>query len=732
MPNDAAAEETALPGQPFPLGASPMDGGTNIAVASEIAEGVQVCVWGPDGGERRLALLEYDAGVWHGFVPGMLPGDRYGFRVTGPYDPSRGLRCNPAKLLLDPYAKAIDGDLAWDQRIFGYTFAKGPDSADGVDDADSAPAMPRSVVVHEAFDWAGDIAPRRSYAESVIYEVHVKGFTATHPGMPPAVRGTYAGLAHRAAIGHLRRLGVTAVELLPVHQNVTDGGLRDRGLTNYWGYNTIGFFAPHAGYSSTARAGLVGGQVGEFKAMVAALHAAGIEVILDVVYNHTAEGNEFGPTLCHKGLDNPAYYRLVDGDPGCYYDTTGTGNSLNVGHPTTLRMMLDSLRYWVTAMHVDGFRFDLAATLGRERGGFASTSAFFELVDQDPVLSQVKLIAEPWDVGQADSYDLGRFPALWSEWNGRFRDTVRDFWRSTDGTLPDFATRITGSADLYGRTRRRPSASVNLVTTHDGFTVRDLVSYDGKHNEANGEGSRDGTDDNRSWNCGVEGPTDDPEVEALRARQSRALLATLLLSLGVPMLLGGDEVGRTQGGNNNAYCQDNPTSWFDWNHVDQDLLTFTTGLIAIRRAHAALRRRRYLSGALPGEVDWFTPAGEVMTDADWRDPLARAVALRLDGMAEPDRDADGQPMIDEDLLALTNGWWEPLEFTLPPPPRHDHRPSAGWRLELDTFSGTVWPVDATLQPAGASITVGPRSLVLLVSPSGAPPAARPQTASALT
>ncbi len=407
---------------------------------------------------------------------------------TGRTNPARGLRCNPAKLLLDPYAKAIHGDLAWDQRIFGYAFDSGPDAADGRDLSDSAPAMPLAVVVDPGFDWAGDTPPATSYADTVLYEVHVKGFTAAHPDVPPELRGTYAGLAHPAAIGHLRRLGVTAVELLPVHQHVTSGALRDRGLTNYWGYDTIGFLAPHAGYSAAARAGRIGAQVGEFKAMVAGLHAAGIEVILDVVYNHTAEGNEFGPTLCHKGLDNPAYYRLVPGDPGRYFDTTGTGNALNVAHPTTLRMLVDSLRYWVTEMHVDGFRFDLAATLGRESGGFASTSAFFELVDQDPVLSQVKLIAEPWDVGQSDSYDLGRFPAQWSEWNGRFRDTMRDFWRSVDGTLADAATRWSGSSDLYGGSRRRPSASVNLVTTHDGFTLRDLVSYDRKHNEANGEG----------------------------------------------------------------------------------------------------------------------------------------------------------------------------------------------------------------------------------------------------
>jgi isoamylase len=712
----ARAERRSAARPVVPLGATPLNGGTNVAVASEIADAVELCLFAGDGTEQRFDLLEYDAGVWHGFVPGMRAGDRYGFRVHGPYDPAGGLRCNPAKLLLDPYAKAIDGDLAWDQRIFGYAFEQGPDAAGGRDLSDSAPAMPRSVVVEPAFDWGGDTSPGISYAETVLYEVHVKGFTATHPDVPPELRGTYAGVAHPAAVGHLRRLGVTAVELLPVHQHVTSGVIRDKGLTNYWGYDTIGFFAPHAGYSAGVRAGRGGTQVGEFKAMVAGLHAAGIEVVLDVVYNHTAEGDERGPTLCHKGFDNPAYYRLVPGDPRRYFDTTGTGNALNVAHATTLRMLVDSMRYWVTQMHVDGFRFDLAATLGRGSGGFASTSTFFDLVDQDPVLSQVKLIAEPWDVGQADSYDLGRFPSLWSEWNGRFRDTVRDFWRSVDGTLADTATRASGSPDLYGGSRRRPSASINIITTHDGFTLRDVVSYEHKHNEANGEGGRDGADDNRSWNCGVEGATDDPEVLALRGRQSRALLSTLLLSLGVPLILGGDELGRTQGGNNNAYCQDNATSWFDWEHADGELLEFTTGLVALRRAHPALRRRRYLTGATPGEVGWFTPAGAGMTDDDWRDPGARAVAMLVDGSAAPDRDPDGAPMLDEDLLVLVNAWWGSLPFTLPPPPGPHRGPLPSWRIELDSFTGMVWPVEAELHAPGGVVDVGPRSLVLLVAP----------------
>ncbi|HEY1967600.1 MAG TPA: glycogen debranching protein GlgX [Pseudonocardia sp.] len=692
------------PGHAFPLGATASAGGTNFAVASEVAEAVELCVIGEarDGRrtEERIALQEYDAGVWHGFVPGLGVGTRYGFRVHGPNDPARGLRCNPAKLLLDPYAKAVHGELAWDQRIFGYTWSDGPDS---VNQLDSLDAMPLSVVVDPASSLDTAAPPRTSYADTVLYETHVLGFTARHPDIPEQLRGTYAGLGHPAAVDHLVRLGVTAVELLPVHQSVTSGTLRQKGLSNYWGYDTISFLAPHAAYSAAVRAGNVGGQVAEFQAMVASLHSAGIEVVLDVVFNHTAEGNEHGPTLCHRGVDNAAYYRLVGNDPRRYYDTTGTGNSLNVANLICLRMILDSLRYWVIYMHVDGFRFDLAATLGRDTGGFASTAAFFDLVDQDPVLSQVKLIAEPWDVGQADSYNLGRFPAQWSEWNGRYRDTIRDFWRSVDGTLGDFARRTSGSPDLFGGSRRRPSASVNIITTHDGFTLRDLVSYDTKHNEANGEQSRDGADDNRSWNCGVEGPSDDPAVRALRQRQQRALLATLLLSLGVPMILGGDEMGRTQQGNNNAYCQDNETSWFDWERADTELLGWTRKLVALRRAHPALRRRRYLAGARSEEVGWFTPSGKPMTDAAWNDPFTRSVAVLMDGSAEPDRDQHGTPMLDDDLLLLVNGWWEELEFTLPA--------DGPWRQVLDTYAGTVDPTGAA---AGPAVPVGARSLVLLV------------------
>ncbi|MGE0299927.1 MAG: glycogen debranching protein GlgX, partial [Pseudonocardia sp.] len=526
------------PGDPFPLGATPTADGTNFAVASR-GEAVDLCLLDAACGETRIPLPEYDAGVWYGFVPGVGVGQAYGYRVSGPWDPARGLRYNPAKLLLDPYARAIDGAVRFGPEVLGHH----PDDPAQVSELDSAAHVPRSLVV-EPVPARNGPAPQRRYADTVMYEVHVKGFTATHPQVPPELRGTYAGLAHDAALAHLVGLGVTAVELLPVHHHVPEAFLPDRGLTNYWGYNTTGYFAPHAGYSAAVRAGRPGGQVAEFRAMVDALHGAGLEVVLDVVFNHTAEGGELGPTLCHRGIDNAAYYRLDPADPRRYVDTTGCGNSLNAADPFALQMVMDSLRYWVTEMGVDGFRFDLAPTLAREQGGFDRLSAFFDLVAQDPVVSRVKLIAEPWDVGQSDSYGIGQFPPLWREWNGRYRDSMRDFWRG-HGAVAEFATRFAGSADLYGGRGRRPAASVNLVTVHDGFTLADLVSYDTKHNEANGEHNRDGTDDNRSWNCGAEGPTTDVAVRALRARQQRALLTTLMLSFGVPLLLGGDELGRT-------------------------------------------------------------------------------------------------------------------------------------------------------------------------------------------
>jgi isoamylase len=699
----------ALPGRAAPLGAAPRDGGTNFAVASGSAEAVELCLFDEAGAETRVQLPEYDYGVWHGFVPGVGPGQAYGFRVHGPWDPSGGLRCNPAKLLLDPYARAVHGEVTYGPEVFDYD----PADQDKPSSLDSAGHVPRGIITDATFEWGGDKPPWRSMSDTIIYEAHVKGLTMRHPDVPEALRGTYAGLAHEAVIDYLTGLGVTAVELLPVHQSVPEEFLLQRGLTNYWGYNTLGYFAPHQGYSAAVRAGQRGGQVAEFKAMVLALHQAGLEVILDVVFNHTCEAGEGGPTLCYRGLDNPAYYRLVEGSPREYYDTTGTGNSLNAGNPVTLRLIMDSLRYWLTEIHVDGFRFDLAATLARQEGGFSPMSAFFDMVAQDPVVSQAKLIAEPWDVGQMDSYDLGRFPVLWHEWNGRYRDRMRDFWRSQiTGGISEFATRFAGSSDLYGAGGRSPSASVNLITVHDGFTLRDLVSYDTKHNEANGEGNRDGTDDNSSWNCGAEGPTPDPAVLALRARQSRAMLTTLLLSFGVPMLLGGDELGRTQHGNNNAYGQDNEISWFDWSAVDSDLLGFTRTLVAFRRSHPVFRRRRFLTGVQASELAWFTPAGTPISDGDWADPNALALAIYLDGSDDPDHAADGSLLTDDDFLVLVNAWWEPLDFTIPPT-----RAGQEWATEIDSYDpGAATAATGPRQPAGEQVTVGPRSVCVLRGP----------------
>jgi isoamylase len=704
---------TARPGSPFPLGATLRDGGANFAVASGVADGMVLCLFGEDGAETQVPLLDYDSGVWHGFVPGIRAGQAYGYRAAGPYAPARGVRCNPAKLLLDPYTRAVSGPVTFGPDVLGY--AAGDPDLPGT--ADSAASVPRSLVLaQDTFRWRDAAHVRHRFSDTIIYELHVKGFTMRHPGVPPELRGTYAGLGHEAAIAHLTDLGVTAVELLPVHESVPESFLVERGLTNYWGYNTIGYFAPHQGYSAAVRAGQPGGQVAEFKTMVNALHRAGLEVVLDVVFNHTAEGNQLGPTLCFRGLDNQAYYRLDEGDPRHYYDTTGTGNSLNAGDPVTLRLIMDSLRYWVTQMHVDGFRFDLAPTLGRQDGGFAQVSAFFDLVSQDPVVSQVKLVAEPWDVGQADSYDLGRFPPLWREWNGKYRDSMRDFWRSHPVGLQEFATRFCGSADLYAGTRRRPTASVNLITVHDGFTLRDLVSYNDKHNEANGESNRDGTSDNRSWNCGAEGPTGDSAVLALRERQSRAMLTTLLLSFGVPLLLGGDEMGRTQQGNNNAYCQDNELTWVDWARADRELIEFTRRVIALRKAHPVFRRRRFLAGTEAADLRWFTPAGSAMSPAEWSDDSSLAVALYLDGSDAPDRAADGTPLADDDFLVLVNAWWEPLDFVLA-----ETRPGAGWHVELDTFGpgsldpGTLAGPDVAGR-AGDKLTVGPRSVTVLRSP----------------
>ncbi len=699
----------ALPGSEFPLGATVHAGGTNFAVFSAAAEGMVLCLFDERGAEEQIPLQDNDAGVWHGFVPGVAAGQAYGYRATGPYDLARGVRCNPAKLLLDPYARAFSGSITFGPELLGGT----ADNPDVPSTADSAASMPRSLVVAgNAVSGRDGSRPRHRMSDTIIYELHVKGFTMRHPGVPAELRGTYAGLGHEAAIAHLVDIGVTAVELLPVHESAPESFLPQRGLTNYWGYNSIGYFAPHQGYSAAVRAGQPGGQVDEFRAMVDALHAAGLEVLLDVVFNHTAEGDHLGPTLCYRGLDNPAYYRLDGDDPSHYVDTTGCGNSLNVGDPVTLQLIMDSLRYWLTDMHVDGFRFDLATTLGRQDGGFEQVAAFFDMVSQDPVVSRSKLIAEPWDVGQMDSYALGRFPPLWREWNGKYRDTMRDFWRSHAVGLGEFATRFCGSADLYAGAHRRPTASVNLITVHDGFTLRDLVSYNDKHNEANGESNRDGTSDNRSWNCGAEGPTDDLAILDLRGRQSRAMLATLLLSFGVPMLLGGDEFGRTQQGNNNAYCQDNEISWFDWSRPDTELQDFTRKLVAFRKQHPVFRRRRFLAGAAASELRWFTPGGAEMTESAWSDVSALAITLYLDGSDAPDRAADGTPLLDDDFLVLVNAWWEPLEFALPVT-----REQATWRPEFSTYH----PAEAASAPsssraAGDHVSVGPRSIAVLSNP----------------
>jgi len=700
------AAARAIPGSQFPLGATPYPDGTNFAVASMVADAVTLCLFDDAGRESRIPLQDYDAGVWHGFVPGIRPGQAYGYRVDGRYYPAYGLRCNPAKLLLDPYARAISGEVTFGPEVLGYA----PDDRDAPSALDSAGSVPRSLVADPKFRWTDGGPLRRRYTDTIIYELHVKGFTMRNPAMPAKLRGTYAGLAHESAIAYLVSLGVTAVELLPVHQNVPETAVAQRGLKNYWGYNTIGYFAPHNGYSAAVRAGRPGGQVAEFKSMVNALHEAGLEVLLDVVFNHTAEGNELGPTLCFRGLDNPSYYWLDEADRSRYVDTTGCGNSLNAGDPVTLQLIMDSLRYWLTEMHVDGFRFDLAPTLARQQGGFSQVSAFFDLVSQDPVVSQAKLIAEPWDVGRMDSYDLGRFPPLWREWNGKYRDSMRDFWRSHQIGIGEFATRFAGSSDLYRGVGRRPSASVNLITVHDGFTLADLVSYNDKHNEANGESNHDGTSDNRSWNCGAEGPADDPAIVALRKRQSRAILTTLMLSFGVPMLLGGDERGRSQQGNNNAYCQDNEITWFDWAHGDNDLEGFVKQLIAFRKKHPVFRRHRFLAGKEATELGWFTPAGIPMTASDWANPGALALAIYLDGSDDPDHAQDGALLVDDDFLAMFNAWWEPLDFVIP-----GTRDGQAWTAEIDTYDPTSIAA-APRHRAGDSVTVGPRSVTVLRGP----------------
>jgi isoamylase len=694
------------PGRSHPLGATFDGSGTNFALFSEEAEKVELVLIADDGSEERIALTEVDGMVWHAYLPQVRPGRRYGYRVHGPYRPAEGRRFNPAKLLLDPYAKAVDGQVDGDESLYGYRF----DRPDQQNTADSLGHTLLSVVTDGSFDWGDDRPPNRAYHDTVIYEAHVRGLTRTHPALPENIRGTYAGIGHPAVIEHLTALGVTAIELMPVHQFAQDGYLLERGLSNYWGYNTIGFFAPHNAYAST---GTRGQQVAEFKEMVKALHAAGIEVILDVVYNHTAEGNEKGPTLSFKGIDNNAYYRLVDGDRAHYYDTTGTGNSLLMRHPGVLQLIMDSLRYWVTEMHVDGFRFDLAATLARQFHEVDRLSAFFDLVQQDPVISRVKLIAEPWDVGDG-GYQVGNFPPLWTEWNGQYRDTVRDFWRGEDATLPEFASRLTGSSDLYQHDRRRPLASINFVTAHDGFTLRDLVSYNDKHNNANGENGNDGESSNRSWNCGAEGDTDAPAVLALRARQQRNLLATLLLSQGVPMIAHGDELGRTQRGNNNAYCQDSALSWVDWelDTARQSLLAFTARLVQLRHAHPVLRRRRFFRGDTGahrlGDLVWFRPDGEQMQDSNWHWDEARAVAVFLNGDAITEPGPRGERVVDDSFLLLFNGHYEPLEFQLPPARFGDV-----WQVAVDTATEPD-QLDETEHKGGSTVRLESRSTLVLL------------------
>jgi isoamylase len=697
------------PGTPYPLGATWDGWGTNFTLFSEVAERVELCLFdgsGADPGalhEQRIELTEVDGFVWHAYLPGVSPGQRYGYRVHGRYDPSRGARCAPEKLLLDPYGKAVEGDVRWDEALFDYKFAD-PRTRNTTD---SAPRMPKNVVINPFFDWGNDRAPRTPYHKTVIYEAHVRGLTLRHPDVPPSQRGTYAGLAHPSVTGHLRRIGVTAIELMPVHQFVAEEALAERGLTNYWGYNTIGFLAPHNRYASS---GQRGEQVGEFKAMVKALHDAGIEVILDVVYNHTAEGDHMGPTLSFRGIDNAAYYRLSDSEPWRYLDYTGCGNSLNVRHPHALQLVMDSLRYWILEMHVDGFRFDLAAALARELHDVDRLSAFFDLVQQDPVVSQVKLIAEPWDVGEG-GYQVGNFPPLWTEWNGKYRDTVRDFMAGRPATMPEFASRLSGSSDLYATSGRRPVASINFVTCHDGFTLADLVSYNGKHNEANSENNRDGTNDNRSWNCGAEGPTDDPAVIELRTRQRRNFLVTLFLSQGVPMLLAGDEIGRTQRGNNNAYCQDSDVSWVDWSlaATEQDMLRFTHKLAALRRDHPVFRRRRFFRGhpqtpEATGDIVWLTPAGDEMTQSDWEAGYAKSLGVYLNGKAISEPDPRGEPVFDDRFLLLFNAHTEPITFTLPPAEL-----APDWEVVIDTCDpaivGTTWQPGHDLKVASRAITV---------------------------
>jgi isoamylase len=702
-----SAMREVWPGSPYPLGVRLDAEGASFAISSEVATAVDLCLFDAAGNEERVRLPEHTGHTWHGYVPGITAGQRYGYRVHGPWEPDKGHRCCASKLLVDPYARAIDGDPQWDEALFDHHFDR-PEEA--LNPADSGRFAAKSIVIDERFDWAGDVRPGTPWHDTIIYEAHVRGLTMRLREVPPELRGTYAGVAHPATIAHLVRLGITAIELMPIHHFVHDHHLLQRGLRNYWGYNSIGFFAPHDGYAS--RRG--GEQVREVKEMVKSLHAAGIEVILDVVYNHTAEGNHLGPTLSFKGIDNASYYRLMP-NARYYRDFTGTGNSPNMQNPHVLQLIMDSLRYWATEVRVDGFRFDLAATLARSLHEVDRLSSFFDLIQQDPVCRSVKLIAEPWDVGEG-GYQVGNFPPLWTEWNGKYRDSVRDYWRGASGTMPELASRLTGSSDLYEVSGRRPHSSINFVTAHDGFTLEDLVSYDHKHNEANGEGNQDGTNDNRSWNCGVEGPSDDPEVLALRARQKRNLLTTLLLSQGVPMLLSGDELGRTQHGNNNAYAQDNDLSYLDWDRHDRAMVELVRGLIALRRAHPTFSRARFVRGTDArgddADVRWLRPDGAEMDEADWQADWARAFAMFLNGHAIRGRGPRGERIVDHDFTLLFNAHDEPIAFDL----AH----CAAGEVVVDTGKGVEPFAPSPVDSIAPRMVEGRSMVVIRHSPRGVP------------
>ncbi|HJG43533.1 glycogen debranching protein GlgX [Corynebacterium phoceense] len=704
---------TVRPGQPYPLG-STFDGtGTNFAIFSEAATKVELCLVDPRGKETRVELKEVHAHVWHAYLPEVGPGQAYGYRVHGEYAPERGLRCDPSKLLVDPYARAFQGEFDGDASLYSYDIHAEP-AGTGRNEDDSLGHTMLSVVINPFFDWQGDHRPNVPDEEAVIYETHVKGMTMTHPDIPEAMRGTYAGMGHPAMIDYLKDLGITTVELMPVHQFLQDDRLRNIGLRNYWGYNTFGFFAPQADYAMANKPGEI---VAEFKSMVRSLHAAGLEVILDVVYNHTAEGNHLGPTIAFRGIDNKAYYRVVEGDEAHYMDYTGTGNSLNVRHPHSLQLIMDSLRYWVTEMHVDGFRFDLASTLARELDDVSKLATFFDLVQQDPVVSQVKLIAEPWDIGH-NGYQVGNFPPIWCEWNGKYRDTVRDFWRGEPATLGEFASRLTGSSDLYANNGRRPTASINFITAHDGFTLKDLVSYNEKHNMANGEDNRDGESHNRSWNCGVEGPTENHDIRKLRRRQQRNFITTLLLSQGTPMICHGDEFGRTQNGNNNAYCQDNELAWMDWSMLDLDknseFFGFVKRVLGIRSKHPVFRRQRFLTGGPLGsdvrdrDIAWMVPSGKLMTQDDWDHDFGRAIMVYFNGSAISETDEFGQPIKDDSFILIFNAHDGDIEFTLP-----GRELGGKWKLMVDTADSGGYPAEDTFIEAGGTLTCQDRTTMVL-------------------